>query len=73
MFVKPEGLLGDIKIKKANVLHHPVQAKNLHFNPYIYILYYQSNMTYNLTPSSACYPLKMIYFICNRGVGTAIQ
>ena len=24
----------------ANVLHHPVQAKNLNFNPYIYILYY---------------------------------
>ena len=29
---------------KANVLHHPVQAKNLNFNPYIYILYYQSNI-----------------------------
>ena len=53
MSVKPEGLLGDIKtlmfciiqcklgdIKKPNVLHHPVQAKNLNFNPYIYILYY---------------------------------
>ena len=39
MFVKPFRLLGDIK--KANVLHHPVQAKNLHFNPYIYILYHQ--------------------------------
>ena len=38
MSVKPEGLLGDIK--KPNVLHHPVQAKNLNFNPYIYILYY---------------------------------
>ena len=36
MSVKPEGLLGDVT-KKANVLHHPVQAKNLNFNPYIYI------------------------------------
>ena len=24
--------------EKANVLHDPVQAKNLNFNPYIYIL-----------------------------------
>ena len=71
MFVKLEGLLEDIK--KPNVLHQPVQAKNLHFNPYIYILYYQSNMPYNLTPILACYPFKMIYFICNGGVGTAIQ
>ena len=30
-------LLGDIK--EPNVVHHPVQAKNLHFNPYICILY----------------------------------
>ena len=26
-------------IKKPNVLHHPVQAKSLNFNPYIYTLY----------------------------------
>ena len=25
--------LGFTDIKKPNVLHHPVQAKNLHFNP----------------------------------------
>ena len=41
MSEKPSGFTD---IKKPNVLHHPVQAKNLHFNPYIYILYYQSNM-----------------------------
>ena len=40
MSVKPEGLLGDIKT--ANVLHHPMKAKNLNFNTYIYVLYYQS-------------------------------
>ena len=49
-----------------------IQGK-LNFNPYNYILYYQSNMPYNLTPSPACYPFKMIYFICNKGVGTATQ
>ena len=42
MSVKPEGLLGDIKT--LMFLHHPVQAKNLNFNPYIYILYFQSNI-----------------------------
>ena len=41
------------------------EAKNLHFNPCIYILYYQSNMPFNLIPSPACYSFKMIYFICN--------
>ena len=40
---------------------------------YSYILYYQSNIPYNLTPSSACYPFKNIYFICNGDVGTASQ
>ena len=33
----------------------------------------KSNMPYNLTPSPACYPFKMIYFICNGGAGTASQ
>ena len=37
MPVKPEGLLGDIKT--ANVFHHPVEAKNLNFNSYIYIFF----------------------------------
>ena len=54
-------------IKQQNVLHHPVQANDLYFNPYIYILYYYSNMPYNRTPSSTCYPFKMIYYIC-KGV-----
>ena len=74
MSVKPKGgLLRDIK--KTNVfLHYPVQAKHLNFNPYIYILYYQSNMPYNLTPSPAqCYPFRINYFICNGGVGAACR
>ena len=29
-------------IKTANVFYHPVKAKNLNFNTYIYILYFQS-------------------------------
>ena len=40
MSVKPE----------ANVLHHPVQGYNMHFNPYIYILYFQSNSLNYLPP-----------------------
>ena len=39
MPVKPEGLLGNMKT--ATVFHHPVKAKNLNFNTYIYISYYQ--------------------------------
>ena len=39
----------------ANVLHHPVQAKNLHYNPYIYILYFQSNILNYHTPKFANY------------------
>ena len=59
-------------IKKPDVLHNPVEAKNLNFNSYIYILYYQSNMPYNLTYTcSECYPFKTICFICKGGVATA--
>ena len=63
------GLFGNIKI--ANVLYHPVQAKNMNFNPYIYILYYQSNLLNYLQPNPASNPYKMEYCICNGGVGTA--
>ena len=69
MPVKLEGLFGDIK--KPNVLHHPVQAKNLHLNPYIYILYHQSNMSYNMTTSPGCCPLKNIYLIFNGVLTTS--
>ena len=31
------GHSGFTDIEKPNVLHHPMQAKNLNFNPYIYI------------------------------------
>ena len=69
MSVKPGGLLGNIKI--ANVFHLTVQAEKMNFNPYIYILYYKSNLLNYLPPNPASYPYKMKYFICNRGVGTA--
>ena len=69
MSVKPRGLLGNIKI--ANVFHHTVQAENMNFNPYVYILYYQSNLLYYLPPNNSSYPYKMIHFICNGGVRTA--
>ena len=42
MSVKPKGLLINIKI--ANIFHHPVLALDTNFNPYIYILYYQSHL-----------------------------
>ena len=65
---KPLGLT-DIKI--ANVFHYPVQALNMNFKPYIYILYYQSNLLIYLPPNPMSYPYKVKYFICNGGVGTA--
>ena len=43
----------------------------MNFNPYIYILYYQSNLLNYLPPDLASYPYKMEYYICNTGVGTA--
>ena len=65
----PKGLLRNIKI--ANVFHHPVQALNMIFNPYIYILYYQSNLLHYHSPNPASYPYKIKYLICNGGFGTA--
>ena len=59
--------LGNIKI--AHVFHHPVQAKNMNFNPYIYILYYQSNLLNYLPPSPVSYPYKTKYFICKEVLG----
>ena len=69
MSVEPKGLLRNIKI--ANVFHHTVQAENMNFNPYTYILSYQSNLLNYLPPNRASYPYKMKYLICNGGVGTA--
>ena len=43
----------------------------MNFNPYIYILYYQSNLQYHLPANPASYPYKMEYCICKGGVGTA--
>ena len=68
MSVKPKVLLGNIK--RAHVFHHAVQAKNTNFNPYIYTLYYQSNLLNYLPPDPVSYHYKMKYFICNGGVGT---
>ena len=47
MSVKPKGLLGDIK--KLMVCIIQCKLKNLNFNPYIYILFYQSNIIQLLT------------------------
>ena len=69
MSVKPEELLGNIKI--ANVLHQPVQAYNMNFNPYIYFLYYKSNLLNHLPPNPVSDSYKIKYFIFNGGVGTA--
>ena len=52
-------------------LHWMMQAKNL--NSYIYILYYQSNIPYNHTPTPTCYPYKMVYFELEQGIGTASE
>ena len=58
MSVKPEGLIGNIKI--ANGFHHAVQAYTMNFNPYIYILYYQSNVLNNyLQPNPVSDPYKI--------------
>ena len=43
----------------------------MNFNPYIYILYYQSNLLNYLLPNPISYSYKMKCFICNRGVVTA--
>ena len=39
---------------KANVLHHPVQANNLHFNPYNYILYYPKGVLETASQRNSC-------------------
>ena len=62
MSVKPETLLGNIKI--AHVFHHPVQALNMNFNPHIYIIYYQTNLLNYLPPNPVSYPYKMKYLRC---------
>ena len=43
--------LGNIKI--ANVYHHTLQALTMNLNPYIYILYYQSNLQHYLPSNPA--------------------
>ena len=43
----------------------------MNFNPYIYIIYYQSNLLNSLPPIPVSYPYKMKYYICNGGIGTA--
>ena len=52
--VKHIKALGDIEI--ADVFHHPVHAKNTKFNPYIYILYYQTHLLNYLPPKPASHP-----------------
>ena len=43
----------------------------MNFNPYIYILYYQSNLLNDPLPTPISYPYEMKYFIGNGSVGTA--
>ena len=61
---KPQGHLGNIKIASSASL-------NMNFNPYIYIIDFQSNFINYLTPIPSSYPYKMKYFIRNGGVRTA--
>ena len=42
----------------------------MNFNPYIYILYYQSNLLNYLPPNPTSYPYKMEYCICKVGIGS---
>ena len=51
MSVKTKGLLGDIN--KANVLHKPVQVKNLNFNSYIYIFIVNPTKFWNFAVTGA--------------------
>ena len=36
----------------------------MNFNPYIYIIYHQSNLLNYRPPTPVSYPYKMKYFIC---------
>ena len=56
MSVKLEGVHGNIKI--AHVFHHPVQAYNMYFNPYIYILYFKSYLLNYLPPNPSVILIK---------------
>ena len=59
---------------KDIVLHYPVQVKNLNLNSYFfYILYYQSNMPYNLTSKTLVTLIKLLIFICKEGIETVGQ
>ena len=80
MSVKPKGLPGNIKIAHVFVsssasLKYVFKSLNIgliyYFNPYIYILYYQSNLLDYLSPYPISYPYKMKYVNCKGGVGTA--
>ena len=63
-------LLRDIKKLMFCIIQ--CKPKKLHFNLYIYILNYQSNILNYLPPKSAGYPWKKQFF-CNGGVGTASE
>ena len=69
MSVKPEGLLGEIK----KLMFCIIQCKLKIFNSILIftfnIIIKDAVQSYN---QSRLLPFKMIYFICNGGVGTAI-
>ena len=50
-------------MKKSNDLNHPMQAKYLNFNRYIYILYHKSNILYNVIPKPGCYLYEIILLV----------
>ena len=53
------------KLKNSSCFSSSSASLNMNFNPYISILYYQSNFLNYLTPNPVSYPYKM------KGVGTA--
>ena len=58
-------------IKIADCFSSSSASLKMNFNPYIYNLYYQSNLLIYLSPNPFIYPYKIKYFICNGGAGTA--
>ena len=56
-----EALRDSRKHYNSSCFSSPSASLNMNFNPYIYILYYQSNLFYYLSPYRISYPYKMKY------------
>ena len=59
VLMSPRSPSGFTDIKKPNVLHHPMQAKNLHFNP-SYFLIQNRNLSYDVASASVVTPCNKI-------------